>query len=99
MPKTRPIKMRSGVLGNTMLLPGGGVAGAVVAIWVPAKAKKRNRKVPTNSPSPATVLLRIVDGFDNIGSLVVPFPRPMSPFSELKERRRCLLEARLIFAV
>lgn len=61
MPKARAMKTRLDVLGNAK--PEAGTVGAgVLAIWVPAKATKRNKKVPTNSPMPATTVLRAVEG-------------------------------------
>ncbi len=37
-----------------------------LATWVPAKAKKRKRRVPTNSPMTATTCPRILSGSDFI---------------------------------
>ena len=45
-----------------------GLGTGVLAIWVPAKAKNKKRKVPTNSPRAATVLLRRVAGRVSMGS-------------------------------
>ena len=39
----------------------------MLAIWVPAKEKNRKRKVPTNSPRMATMLLRTVEGRVSMG--------------------------------
>lgn len=39
----------------------------ILAIWVPANEKKRKRKVPTNSPRMATMLLRTVEGRESMG--------------------------------
>jgi hypothetical protein len=89
-PKTRAIYMRLDVLGKDAFLPFGVVGGGgVLAIWVPANAKKRNRKVPTNSPKPATILLRTVEGLLSMGSLVGDSLRAAS---EVKESMRGLPE-------
>lgn len=50
----------------------------MLATWVPAKEKNKNKKVPTNSPTVATMLLRTVDGRANMGK----GPDPMCPFRE-----------------
>jgi len=58
------MKINPAMFGGTSPLPPGpsGTAPGVLATWVPAKAKNRKRKVPTNSPRAATVLLRRVAG-------------------------------------
>lgn len=50
--------------------PGGGMG--VLDTCVPAKEKKRKRKVPTNSPIRQSKLYRILSGSRNMGSW--PFP-------------------------
>ncbi len=69
MPKHSEMKtilLTSGREGRSLL--GCVVDGAgVLATWVPAKAKNKNKKVPTNSPRKATVLFRVVRGRASIG--------------------------------
>lgn len=69
------------------------LGGPVFAICVPAKEKKRNKKVPTNSPKAATMLFRVVEGLASIGR---PDCAPLGPGSELKESKRCLLGALML---
>jgi len=58
------MKINPAMFGGASPLPLGpsGTAPGVLATCVPAKAKNRKRKVPTNSPRAATVLLRRVAG-------------------------------------
>ena len=64
------MNIRLDVLGKAVSLPLTGVGAGVLATWVPAKAKNKNKNVPTNSPRAATMLLRFVSGLVNMGSLV-----------------------------
>ena len=43
----------------------------MLAICVPENEKKRNKKVPTNSPRQATISFLMVEGTANIGSRLV----------------------------
>lgn len=55
----------------------GGAPGAgfgVLDTCVPAKEKKRNRKVPTNSPITQSKLCRSLSGSRSMGSWPPPFP-------------------------
>jgi len=78
--------MRLAELGNGIA---SSLGGPVLAICVPAKEKKRNKKVPTNSPKAATMLFRVVEGLASMGSPDWA-PCPFGPGSELKESKRCL---------
>jgi len=80
------MNIRLDVLGKAVSLPFAGVGGGVLATWVPAKAKNKNKNVPTNSPKAATMLLRFVGGSVNMGSLP---DDPFWPASEGKEIMRC----------
>lgn len=83
------MNMRLDVLGKGVSLPFAGAGAGVLATWVPAKPKNKNKNVPTNSPNAATILLRFVNGLVNMGSLV---GEPFCPASEAKESMRWGLE-------
>jgi hypothetical protein len=83
-PKTRAMKKTTETFGGTTPLISSVVAGALLAIWVPENEKKRNRKVPTNSPRPATTLLRTVEGSESMGRRVVAILWSLGPASEAK---------------
>jgi hypothetical protein len=73
-PKASEMKMMAMALG------GDPAAGAgVFAIWVPAKAKNRNRNVPTNSPSMATRLFLVLSGLRSIGRAPPGEPGVVAP--------------------
>src|SRR3954452_10483298 len=80
-------------------------AGMELATWVPAKAKKRKRKVPTNSPRAATVLLRRVVGRISMGrawDLLALAEGPLLELPEVpvvKERKRGREEGDMVMVV
>jgi hypothetical protein len=80
-------------------------AGMELATWVPAKAKKRKRQVPTNSPRAATVLLRRVAGRVSMGrawDLLALAEGPLLEFPEApvaKERKRGRAEDDMVMVV
>lgn len=55
------LKPKAKAMYSRLLVEGSfaALAGAVLATCVPAKAKNKNKKVPTNSPIPKTRLVRM----------------------------------------